>query len=208
MLRYDNPIAGNTSPSTTTGVIVMGLVLAGTGSLYPLDRAESWRSYLKGRAPLVVDIAETQSTNADRPDIRTAAEHIENIREVLNPSVSDLAGLFDVSRQAIYKWLAGSSTPEADKLERICQLSKIADALVAADVSRADSLLKMKAFGGRSLMELIKSGENRPEHLAALIQEARVMETSYRESGLATTKAKPTSAWQSSISIPGTAERT
>jgi hypothetical protein len=33
------------------------------------------------------------------------------------------------------------------------------------------------------------------------------MESSYKLSGLATSKSKPTSDWKSSISIPGSSER-
>ncbi len=74
-------------------------------------------------------------------------------------------------------------------------------------MARAGALLKMKAFAGRSLMDLIKSGENRSEHVAALISEAKAMEASYKQSGLATSKSKSSSDWQSSISIPGSSER-
>lgn len=56
-------------------------------------------------------------------------------------------------------------------------------------------------------MDLIKSGENRHEHVAALISEAKEMESSYNQSGLANSKSKPTSDWQSSVSIPGSSER-
>ena len=154
-----------------------------------------------------LDAADSSTGGAERPDVRTASEHIESIRNVLNPAIADLAGLFDVSRQAIYKWLSGDSTPEPDKLNRIVELSRIADAFQAAGVSRAGALLKMKAFAGRSLMDLIKSGENRSEHVAALISEAKAMEASYKQSGLTTSKSKSSSDWQSSISIPGSSER-
>jgi len=186
---------------------VIGTVLIGTGSVYGVDRAESWRHYLQLRVPFILDAAVTSQDSAERPDIRTAAEHIENVRSVLDPSIADLATLFDVSRQAIYKWLSGDSTPEQDKLDRIVQLSRIADAFHSAGISRAGSLLKMKTFGGRCLMDLIKSGENSNEHVVALITEAKAMEASYMRSGLATSKSKPTHDWQSTISIPGSSEQ-
>ena len=140
-------------------------------------------------------------------DVRMAAEHLENIRLVLHPPVADLAALFEVSRQAIYKWLAGTSTPEEGKFERVRTLSQIADRLHAAGIARAGTLMKMKAFNGRSLMDLIRSGENRDEHLDRLITEARAMERAYGRTGLATTRSRPTRDWQSDISIPGSAER-
>ncbi|QKE39889.1 MAG: XRE family transcriptional regulator [Ferrovum myxofaciens] len=195
-------------PATKVAFAVIGTVLFGTGSVYGLDRTEFWRHHIQPRVPFILDAADITADSAKRLDVRTAAEHIENIRNVLNPPVADLASLFDVSRQAIYKWLAGSSTPEENKLARIHELSRIADAFYVAGVSRAGTLLKMKTFGGRSLMDLIKSGENRHKHITTLITEAMAMESSYNLSGLAATKSKPTGDWQSSISIPGSSERT
>ncbi|MCG9025472.1 helix-turn-helix domain-containing protein [Laribacter hongkongensis] len=194
-------------PAAKAAFAVIGTILVGTGSVYGLDRTESWRHHIQPRVPFILDAADASTGGAERPDVRTASEHIESIRNVLNPAIADLAGLFDVSRQAIYKWLSGDSTPEPDKLNRIVELSRIADAFQAAGVSRAGALLKMKAFAGRSLMDLIKSGENRSEHVAALISEAKAMEASYKQSGLATSKSKSSSDWQSSISIPGSSER-
>lgn len=187
-------------------VAVIATILFGTGSIYGLDRTEAWRQYIQPRVPFILDAATSHPVDAERPDVRTVAEHIENIRKVLNPAIADLAGLFEVSRQAVYKWLSSNSTPEPEKFHRIVELSKIADAFRSAQVSRAGTLLKMKAFAGRSLLELIQSGENRREHIAALIREARTMEASYQQSGLATSKSRATNDWQSAISIPGTPE--
>lgn len=206
-------IPGSTRPvqpvatAGRTAFVVIGTVLLGTGSVYGIDRAENWRHHVQPRVPFILDAAEASGDTVERPDVRTAAEHIESIRSILNPSMADLAALFDVSRQAIYKWLSGDATPEQDKLDRIVELSRIADVFHAAGVSRAGTLLKMKTFGGRSLMDLIKSGESCSEHVEALINEAKAMEASYRQSGLATSKAKPTNDWQSSISIPSSSEQ-
>jgi hypothetical protein len=195
------------APTAKAAFAMIGTVLLGTGSVYGMDRAEVWRRHLQPRVPFILDAADASFDTTERPDVRTAAEHIENIRSMLNPSVADLAALFDVSRQAIYKWLSGDSTPEQDKRGRIVELSRIADAFRTAGVSRAGSLLKMKTFGGRSLMDLVKSGENRSKHVAALINEASAMDASYKQSGLSTSKSKPSSDWQSSISIPGSPEQ-
>lgn len=191
----------------TWGVLAgVSLVLLGTGSVYEVDRAEAWRNYVQPRVPFILDAADILAPTADRPDVRMAAEHLENIRRVLNPYVADLASLFEVSRQAVYKWLSGNSNPEPEKLARIAELSRIADVFRAAGVSHAGVMLKMKAFGGRSLMELIKIGGNRADHVDTLIAEAKLMEASYKRSGLESSKAKATSDWKSAISIPGSIE--
>lgn len=188
-------------------VAIMSTVLLGTGSTYAMSRADEWRTHVQPRVAFVVDKPVVSSKPTARLDVRTPAEHIEKIRSVLNPSVADLASLFGLSRQAIYKWLSGDSAPEPDKLTRITELSQIADAFDAAGVSRAGSLLKMKTFDGRSLLDLLKAGENCNVQVTTLISEAKAMEASYDRSGLASSKAKPTSDWQSSVSIPGAPEQ-
>lgn len=182
---------------------VIGTVILGTGSAYGMDRAEVWRHHLQPRVGFVVDSPEKVSANSSHADVRTPAEHVENIRKVLNPAIADLANLFDISRQAIYKWLSGESSPEPEKMDRLLELSRIADAFSAANILRAGSMLKMKTFDGRSLMDLLKAGESCSAQVATLIAEAKAMEASYGRSGIAESKAKPTSDWQSSISIPG-----
>ncbi|NUY06096.1 helix-turn-helix transcriptional regulator [Paraburkholderia youngii] len=187
---------------------VMLRPFVGTGSAYPLENVDRWSGYLSPRSGLFVsdDTAVRSPRRRPRADIRTAKEHLENVRAVLNPAIGDLAVLFDVSRQAIYKWLSEESMPDADRLARIRTLSQIADAFKAAGVARAPSLLKMKAFEDRSLFDILKAGEDSSAAVQTLIEEARAMERSYALSGLSNTAAPATADWQSDVSIPGAAE--
>jgi len=196
---------GLKNPVRTTFAII-STVLVSTGSVYGTDRVEEWLNHIQPRTNAIIYMPVSTLSQPANLDVRSPVEHIENIRTVLNPSVSDLASLFDVTRQAVYKWLAGDSTPEQEKLKRIIKLSEIADTFKAANISRAGSLLKMKAFNGQSLLDLLKTGEDCTAQVSALIFEAKAMEASYQKSGLATSKAKPTNDWQASISIPGTIE--
>lgn len=193
--------------SAKAAVAMMGTLLVGTGSVFGFDRSENWIDYIKPRVSFVLDAESGAPEIGERVDVRTASEHIEGIRNVLNPSISELAGLFDVSRQAIYKWISGETTPDERNLRQVLTLSKIADEFELAGLSRAGVLLKMKAFNGRSLLELIKAGEDSPSDVQLLIGEAKRMEESYKISGLAQSKSKPTSDWKSSVSIPGASER-
>lgn len=185
-------------------VVVITCALGGTGSVFALSHANEWGKMLGTRVPYF----DVQPTDADaaRPDIRSAAEHLANIRQVLNPAIADLATTFGVSRQAIYKWIGGESTPEDGKLERIRSLSLAADAFQKAGVTRASSLLKMKAFEGRSLLDLVAAGQLVPEHTQTLIAEAQAMEAAYSRSGLAKSKAAPSDDWRAELSIPGSSE--
>lgn len=187
-----------------SAVVMMACALGGTGSVFALSHAKEWSKMLDTRVPYF-DI-QTTDDNEARPDIRSAAQHLANIRQVLNPAIADLATVFGVSRQAIYKWIGGESTPEDDKLERIRSLSLAADAFQNADVTRASSLLKMKAFEGRSLLDLVAAGQLLPAHTQALIAEARTMDAAYGRSGLAKSKATPSDDWRAELSIPGSPE--
>jgi transcriptional regulator with XRE-family HTH domain len=189
-----------------TAFTIINRVVVGTGSTYGADRIEKWSGHIQPRVSIIFYNPVATVKHRLVLDVRTSVEHIENIRSVLNPSVSDLAGLFDVTRQAVYKWLSGDSIPEPDKLNRIVKLSEIADTFNAAKISRAGSLLKMKAFNGQSLMDLLKTGDDCTAQVLALISEAKAMEASYQKSGLAASKAKPTNDWQAYVSIPGSIE--
>lgn len=191
----------------TAGAAAIILLLSGTGSVYAMPRAEYWREHVQPRVAFAVEKMQASDDDLTRVDVRTPEEHLKNIRNILNPSVADLASLFGCTRQAIYKWLAGSSSPEAEKLQQIKILSEIADAFANAGIDRADSLLKMKTFNGKSILDLIKAGENNNEHVAALIAEARVMEANYVRSGILHSKAKLTNDWKTGISISGSLER-
>lgn len=187
-----------------TAVDVIACALGGTGSVFDLSRANAWREMLDARVPYF-DV-QTADTGVARPDIRSAAQHIANIREVFNPAIADLASAFGVSRQMIYKWIGGESTPESEKFERIRSLSTAADAFQTAGVSRASSLLKMKTFEGRSLLDLVAAGELSIEHVQVFITEMRAMGTAYSRSGLAKSKALPSDDWRAELSIPGSSE--
>jgi transcriptional regulator with XRE-family HTH domain len=205
-----NSRTSTTAPISLAAAFVMlgsNVLGSGTGSVLDLSRASEWSRRVQARAPLQIDVVTDGDIQVSRPDVRSAAQHLANIREVLQPAIADLATVFGVSRQAIYKWIGGESTPEDDKLDRIRSLSLAADAFQKAGVARASSLLKMKAFEGRSLMDLAAAGQLLPSHIQSLIAEAQAMDAAYDRSGLAKSKAKPSDDWRAEVSIPGSPER-
>lgn len=201
--QHSQPTSG---VANAAAIFIIGSALAvgGTGSVFNLSRASEWGNMLDTRVPYF-DVQTTDSDDA-RLDIRSAAEHLANIRQVLSPAIADLATVFGVSRQAVYKWISGESSPEDDKLERIHSLSLAADSFHAAGVVRASSLLKMKAFEGRSLLDLVAAGQLLPEQVQALIAEAQAMDVAYNRSKLAKSKAAPSDDWRTELSIPGSPE--
>jgi hypothetical protein len=203
------PFASPVGVAATAAFALIGSALAvgGTGSVFEISRAGDWRRMLEARVPIHVDVGIADDRHEQRPDLRSASEHLDNIRQVLNPAIADLATVFGVSRQAIYKWIGRETTPEPDKFERIRVLSDAADAFRDAGVTRASSLLKMKAFEGRSLMDLAAAGRLLPSHIQSLIVEAQAMDTAYGRSGLTKSKARPSDDWRAEASIPGAPER-
>ncbi len=134
-------------------------------------------------------------------DVRTTVAHLENIRQTLDLPMSDLANVFGVSRQMVYKWIDGAQ-PEEKPKAKIVDLSQIVDALVEAKVQHVSNLIKMKLFDGHSLLEIVREGKGWKEPVKQLIAEARAMESSYAQSGITNSKAKPTNDWMLDQSIP------
>ena len=208
---YASPVSSYAPPVNNTAnrlvVAVMGLLVAGTGSAYPIHDADSWFKTVKPRVSFSLAKESKTHKNEERLDVRTSVEHIENIREILNPSMTDLAAVFGVSRQAVYKWISRDSEPEPATQLKVSMLSRVADQLNAANVERAGSLVKMKAFEGRSLMDLVKLGISSSDHISALIAEAARMQSNYSDSGVRSSKAIPSDSWKSYVSIPGSFEQ-
>lgn len=202
------PFASPIGAAATAAFALLGSALAvsGTGSVFDISRAGDWRGMVKARVSFQVDVTTADNSREQPPDLRSAADHLGNIRQVLNPTVADLATVFGVSRQAIYKWIGGEATPESDKFDRISILSHAADDFREAGITRAPSMLKMKVFQGRSLMDLAASGQLLPSHIQSLITEARTMDAAYERSGLARSKAQASDDWRSEVSIPGSPE--
>lgn len=128
---------------------------------------------------------------------------VENIKNVFDIPISSIADILNVSRQAVYKWLANTSMPDENKHAVIKTFSQVADKFKKAGINRPGILLKMKAFEGRSLSDILLAGENADFYISALIKEAKIRESSYKKSGLSESKANPTDEWRSYISIPG-----
>ena len=202
---YNDFTAKKTEPVTKQATaIVLGAALffSGTGSMLELSRATEWKKAVEARTAISVDVE--QITDGLLNDFRSAAEHLNNIKQVLNPAVSNLATVFGVSRQAIYKWMNSESTPEPENLQRIVALSHAADSFHNAGITNAATLLKIKAFDGLSLLDLVAADQLLPAHIDSLIAEAHAMDAAYDRSGLAQSKAKPSDDWRSEVSVPGT----
>jgi transcriptional regulator with XRE-family HTH domain len=98
-------------------------------------------------------------------------QNLAQIRKVFHPSITELANLFGVSRQAIYDWQAGKgvSNEHAEKVE---MLAKAAARIAAAEVP-VSQMLRRKLPGGKTLFEIVKDGDSAEVAALKLIDMAR-----------------------------------
>ncbi|MDX7797973.1 helix-turn-helix transcriptional regulator [Aeromonas caviae] len=181
---------------------------SGTGSSINLDRMGKWSRELTLINSLLIDeciLRYLPSEKVGSIDIRSTQQHLENIKKVFTPAVSDLAKMFGVSRQAVYKWISGSAAPESDNALKINRLSEIADKASSSGVERTDYLLNIRAFKGQSMLDLFAKDSNGVDdaQVDALLREVKIME---RANTKVVAKGEPTNDWLSSESIPGSVE--
>jgi transcriptional regulator with XRE-family HTH domain len=139
------------------------LVSQGTGAF--LDNAQSVRQYRNNdnfislsRLPIV----EIEPT-------RTPAEDLDRIRDVLSPSISTLADIFGVTRQAIYNWLKGERL-KSEHLAKLKDLAQAADLLADAGITATGALLKRKLVEGKNIFEISRAGGSARDAVLILVQ--------------------------------------
>lgn len=192
-------LPANSITTAVSSTCVFGLLLAGTGGGFDATHPEQWRGLVQNRSPISVQSCHTPDISVD---MRSAKEHLEHIRSILNPSVSELAELSGITRQAVYKWLSGTAQPEPSKLTTIIKLSKIADLCNDSGIQRTNVLLHMKNASGESLLDILKMDKPYQEHLQALLTEARLMENAEAKVKKALSNSSPIRDEISYYSIP------
>ena len=120
-----------------------------------------------------------------------------------NLGFADIKALCGVSRLTAMQYAHGPDRVTDPKMVR---LAKIVATMRQKDIGRPDTLLKMKTFGRKSLLELIRDGEDTDANVQHLIKEAALMQKAYDKSDLAKSKAPATEDWRSCISIAGGGE--
>lgn len=157
---------------------LMCALLAGTGGYATADylakRSDHGYKFIQFKnVPSAVELA------AQEDVVRTSAENLARIREILKPTITELANLFGVSRQAVYDWQAGKPTaPEnAAKLD---DLAKAADALAATGIEGSSQLLRRTIAGGKSLLDVMREGGSAAS-AAQVLAQTLVREAKQRE---------------------------
>lgn len=163
-----NYMMGSYARPIWSSVIAFGLMV-GTGGLpdanYVIKRQA--RGYQFDQFDKLDSIPVDSASTA-----RSAADDLTRIRDVLKPTVSELANVFGVSRQTIYNWQAGEQ-PSAENASRLEDLASVADMFAAEGVSASSQLLRRKVSAGKSLLDIVRDGGVAHDVARALIQVVR-----------------------------------
>jgi transcriptional regulator with XRE-family HTH domain len=94
-------------------------------------------------------------------EVRTTLATLNRIRDVLRLSISDLALACTVSRQAVYKWISGSSSSLAQENQRrLDDLYRASELFATRGVVGSAVLLKRKNNSGLTLVQAMQAGES------------------------------------------------
>lgn len=172
----DRPAATGVSPTVVRLVGWMaaaGAVLSsiGTGGELSIEQLQRSTHQMQHMAP-TVDVA-------DVAPVRSPAEDLVRIREVLKPAVSDLATTFGVSRQSVYNWLNGEPVGD-ENAAKLQDLAQAADVLAHEGIAVNAALLKRKFVNGRTLLQVTQAGESARDAALQLVH-IHKRETTQRE---------------------------
>ncbi len=154
-------------------VVIVAAFLAGTGGV-------SDPSYFNQRQDRGYPFVHVRpSSESLLRHLRGPDRDLAQIRAVFKPSISDIAGIFGVSRQSVYNWIAGEK-PSDESVEKLDDLARAADLFLADGVASSSYLFRRKLENGKTLMETVREGGSAQDAARSLLQIAR-KESSQRE---------------------------
>ena len=132
--------------------------LVGTMGLLTPQAVESLYAKATSIAPVHYSIKGAQDEAAYGVELEhSPAENLARIREVLKPTMLELARLFCVSRQTVYDWQQGSQ-PAPQTAQRLSQLARVADVFAEGRISVDAKTLRRKVASGGTLLDAVSSG--------------------------------------------------
>jgi transcriptional regulator with XRE-family HTH domain len=169
------PINTQEAPAAVKLVVPFLVLAAGTGGIMtPHSMAEVLDHCLY--YPRI----HIEHSVAKNGDMRSPAEHVANIRDVLVINMSDLASVLGVTRPTVYAWLEGQE-PKAEAVTHIQRLSRVADEINRANIIRLDKLVHRPILNGRSFLDILKTDDYSLEALSTLKALADKEERTRRE---------------------------
>lgn len=89
--------------------------------------------------------------------LRDPSADLEHIKKTLRISVSGLARVLGVSRQAVYDWQAGKPIAH-ENAERLADLARAADVFVDASIEPSAQLFRRTISSGKGLLDIVQDG--------------------------------------------------
>jgi hypothetical protein len=162
MSRADNiPFDGG---EMSVGITAVGFEV-GTGGAatleYVRERGNKGYPFAAYDWPKIIDAAE-----------RTPAENLERIRAVLKTTVTDLAEVLSVSRQALYAWLAGKPIASENGL-RLADIARAADVFAIEGLTGTSQDLRRPIRNGKNFFDLVREGGSAEDVARTLIDIVR-----------------------------------
>jgi DNA-binding transcriptional regulator YiaG len=100
---------------------------------------------------------EPNPSKENSENTRTPAENLSHIKNILKPSIKELAIALEVSRQAIYDWQAGKAIT-AENATRLIDLGRAADIFESHGLGTSAQLLRRPIRSGKTLFEIVREG--------------------------------------------------
>jgi hypothetical protein len=110
--------------------------------------------------------------HATQRPVSSPAANLAHIRSVLQPSVTDLAWAFGVSRQAIYDWQAGRPIAVGN-IARLQDIARAADLFVREGIQGTAYMMRRPINSGRNFFEMIREGGSAEAAAQTLIEIVR-----------------------------------
>lgn len=172
---FPKPINTQEAPAAVKLVVPFLVLAAGTGGIMTAQSTaevlDHWLHYPR------IHIEHSVAKNGD---MRSPAEHVASIRDVLGINMSDLASVLGVTRPTVYAWLEGQE-PKTEAVTHIQRLSRVTDEINRANIIRLNKLVHRPILNGRSLLDILKTDEDPVAALTTLKALADKEEKTRRE---------------------------
>lgn len=94
---------------------------------------------------------------------------LDNIKKIINPTISELAKCLNVSRQAVYKWMNGEQ-PAVERMELLADISNAADMFAQSGIPVTGYNLNRKFIQGKNFFEAVHDGISACEYAQVMIR--------------------------------------
>jgi transcriptional regulator with XRE-family HTH domain len=162
-------------PFVAVGLLV-GALVAGTGGFFSPTNAALVPQWTNAPA-VTISCTPSLERKSQAPEA-SIPKAILQIRDGLGLTMSEVADIFGVSRQAVYLWLKGENLKN-EYVQRAWQLSLIAEQLQLAGIDRPEHFIhRPLSPEGASLFKMLLDGADTDSTLALLKEQFKAEQSS------------------------------